>query len=79
MQVIESNEGKSGWKIPPKDMKRRARVLGRTNNVHHRGVKRKGWRNMDLDDDERVVMNCRAPLKVVERANKKGGSSKSGV
>ena len=79
MKVVESNEGKSGWEIPPKDVKGGTRVLGRTNNVHYRGVKRKGWRNMDLNDDERVVVNCRAPLKVVKRTNKERGSSESGV
>ena len=34
---------------------------------------------MDLDDDERVVMNCRVPLKVMERTNKERGSSESSV
>ena len=51
MKIIESDEGKSGQKIPPKDMNGRTGVLGRTNNVHHWGVKREGGGDVDLDDD----------------------------
>ena len=47
--------------------------------MHHWGVKRKGWRDMDLNDDQGIMMNGRAPLKVVERTNKEGRSSKTGV
>ena len=79
MKIVESNEGKSGWEVPPKDMKRRARVLGRANNMHHQGVKRKGWGDMNLDYDQRVVMDCRAPLKIMERTNEKRGHSEAGI
>ena len=79
MKIVESDEGKSSWEIPPKNMEGRARVLGRANNMHHRGVKREGWRNVNLNYNQGVVMHLRMPLKVVERTNKKGGSSKTGV
>ena len=79
MKVIESDEGEGGRKIPPKDMNRRTGVLGRVNNVHHRGVKRKGWGNVDLDDDQRVVRDFRTPLKIMKRTNKERGSGKTCV
>ena len=79
MKIIESDEGKSIWKIPPKNMERRARILGGVNNMHHRGVKRKGWGNVNLNYDQGVVMHFRTPLKVVERTNKKRGSSETCV
>ena len=34
---------------------------------------------MNLNDNQGVMMNCRVPLKVMERTNKKGGCSKTGV
>ena len=79
LKIVESDEGKSIWEVPPTNMKRRTRVLGGTNDMHHRGVKRKGWRDMDLNDDQGVMVNCRTPLKVMERTNKKRGCSKTGV
>ena len=60
-------------------MKRGARVLGGVNNVHHRGVKREGRGNMNLNNDQGVVMNFRTPLKVMECTNKERGCSKTGV
>ena len=57
MEIVESNEGKSGRKVPPKDMNGGARVLRRANNVHHRGVKREGRGNMNLNNDQGVVMD----------------------
>ena len=35
LQVIESDDWKSGWKIPPKNVNRRAGVLGRMNDMHY--------------------------------------------
>ena len=66
LQVVESNEGKSGRKIPPKDVNRRARVLGGVNNMHHWGVEGKGRGDMNLDYDQGVVMDSGTPLKVME-------------
>ena len=51
LEIVESDKGESGWEVPPKDMNRRARVLGRTDDVHHRGVEGEGRGNMDLNDD----------------------------
>ena len=79
LKVIKSDERESGWEIPPKNMNGGARVLGGANNIHHWGVEREGWRNVNLNYNQGVVMHLRAPLKVVERTNKKGGSSKTGV
>ena len=79
LQIIEGNEGEGGREIPPKNMKRGARVLGRANDMHHQGVKREGWRNVNLDYNQGVMMHLRTPLKVVECTNKKGGSGKTGV
>ena len=76
---MEGDKGKSSREIPPKDVNGRARVLGRANNMHHWGVKREGWRDVNLNYNQRVVMYLRVPLKVVERTNKKRGSSKTGV
>ena len=79
LEIVKSDEGKSSWEIPPKDVERRTRVLGRMNDMHHRGVEGKGWRDMDLNNDQGVMVNCRAPLEVVECTNKERGSSKTGV
>ena len=79
MQVIESDEGESCREIPPKDMKRRARVLRGMNDMHHRGVKTEGWRNMNLNYDQGVMMDGRTPLKVVERTDQERGCSEAGV
>ena len=79
LQIVESNKGKGSREIPPKNVKRRARVLGRANDMHHRGVKREGGRNMNLNYDQGVMMHFRAPLKVMECTNKEGGCSKTGV
>ena len=51
MKIAESNEGKSGWKIPPKNMDGRAGVLGRANDVHHWSVKGKGGGDVNLNDN----------------------------
>ena len=51
LQIVESDEGESSRKIPPKDMNGGARVLRRANDMHHRGVEGKGWGNMDLNND----------------------------
>ena len=79
MKIVESDEGKSSWEIPPKNMEGGARVLGRANDMHHQGVRREGWRNVNLDYNPGVMMHLRTPLKVVECTNKKGGSGKTGV
>ena len=79
MKIVESDEGKSGRKIPPKDMNGRTRVLGRANDVHHRGIKGEGGGDVDLNNDQRVMMNLRTPLKVMKRTNKERGSSKTCV
>ena len=42
LQIIEGNEGESGWKVPPMDMNGRTGVLGREINMHHRGVEGEG-------------------------------------
>ena len=75
MKIIESNEGKSSWEIPPENMEGRTRVLGGTNDMHHRGVKRKGWGDMNLNYNQGVVMYLRTPLEIMERTDKKRGSS----
>ena len=49
LQIIKSDKGESGREIPPEDMNGRARVLGGVNDMHHRGVKREGRGDMDLD------------------------------
>ena len=79
MKIVESDEGKSGQKVPPKDMNRRTRVLGRTNDMHHRGVKGKGGGDVDLNDNQRVMMDLRTPLKIMKCTNKERGSSKTCV
>ena len=79
MKIIESDEGKSSWEIPPKNMERRARVLGGTNDMHHWGVKREGWGNVNLNYNQGIMMYLRTPLKVVERTDEKGGSGETGV
>ena len=35
LEIVKSNEGKSSWEVPPKDVERRTRVVGRTNDMHH--------------------------------------------
>ena len=79
MKIIESDEGKSGWEIPPKDMEGRARVLGGTNDMHHRGVEGESRGNVNLNYDQGVMMDSRTPLKIMERTNKEGGSSETCV
>ena len=79
MKIVESDKRKSGRKVPPKDMNRRTRVLRRTNDVHHRGVKRKGGGDVDLNDNQRVVMDFRTPLKIMKCTDKERGSSKTCV
>ena len=79
MQIVESDEGKSSRKIPPKDMNGGARVLRGANDMHYRDVEGKGRGNMDLNNDQGVVMNFRTPLKVVERTNKEMGCSETSV
>ena len=79
MKIVESDEGKSGWKIPPKNVDRRAGVLGRANDVHHRGVKGKGGGNVNLNDNQRVMMNLRTPLKIMKCTNEERGSSETCV
>ena len=49
LEIIQSNERESGWKIPPKNMDGWARVLGGTNDVHYWGVKGKGRRDVNLN------------------------------
>ena len=41
MQIVESDERKSGREIPPKDVNRGAGVLRGANDVHHRVLKEK--------------------------------------
>ena len=79
MQVIEGDERKSSREIPPKDMNGGAGVLRGVNDMYHRGVKRKGWGNMNLNNDQGVMMNFRAPLKVMKRTNKERGCSEASV
>ena len=79
MEVVESDQGKSGWKVPPKDMKRRARVLGGANDMHHRGVEREGGGNMNLNYDQGVIMDSRTPLKIMKCTDKERGSSETCV
>ena len=79
MKIIESDEGKSGWEIPPKDMEGRARVLGGTNDMHHWGVEGESGGNVNLNYDQRVMMDSRTPLKIMERTNKGGRSSETCV
>ena len=49
LKIVESDKRKSSGEVPPENMNRGAGVLGRTNNVYHRGIKGEGRRNMDLD------------------------------
>ena len=79
MQIIESDEGESSREVPPKDMNGRAGVLRGTNDMHHQGVKGKGWGDMYLNDDQGVVMDFGAPLKVMERTNRERGRSKTSI
>ena len=79
MQIIEGDERESSREIPPKDVNGGAGVLRGANNMHHWGVKRKGWRDMYLNDDQGVMMDLRAPLKVMEHTNKERGRSKTGI
>ena len=79
MQIIESDERKSSGEVPPEDMNGRARVLGRTNDVHHWGVEREGRGDVDLNQDQGVVMDSGTPLKIVECTNQERGSSKACV
>ena len=79
MKIVESDERKSGWEIPPKNMKGRARVLGGANNMHYWSVEREGWGNMDLNYDQGVMMDSRTPLKIMKRTNKERRSSETCV
>ena len=79
LQIVESDEGKGSREVPPKDMNGGARVLRGANDMHHRGVERKGWGNMNLDDNQGIVMNFRTPLKVMKCTNKERGSSETCV
>ena len=49
LEIIEGDKRKSGWEVPPKNMNGGTGVLGRANDVHHRGVKGEGRGNVDLD------------------------------
>ena len=60
-------------------MNRRAGVLGRANDVHHRGVEGKSGGNVDLNNNQRVMMHFRTPLKIMKCANKEGGGSETCV
>ena len=79
LQIVESDEGKGSRKIPPKDVNGGARVLRGANDMHHWGVERKGWGDVNLNNDQGVVMNLRTPLKVMKRANKERGSCETCV
>ena len=79
LQIVESDEGESSRKIPPKDMNGGARVLRGANDVHHRGVERKGWGNVNLNNNQGVMVNFRTPLKVMKRTNEERGSSETCV
>ena len=79
LKIVESDERKSGRKVPPKNVNRRTRVLGRANNVHHWGVKGKGGGDVDLNNNQRVVMDFRTPLKIMKCTNEERGSSKACV
>ena len=79
LQIFVSDEGKSSRKIPPKDMNGRARVLRGANDMHYRGVERKGWGDVNLNNNQGVMMNFRTPLKVMKRTNEERGSSESCV
>ena len=41
LKIVKSDEGESSQEVPPKNMKRGARVLGRTNDMHHWVLKEK--------------------------------------
>ena len=47
--------------------------------MHHRGVKGKGRGDVNLNYNQRVVMDFRTPLKIMEHTNKERRSSESGV
>ena len=79
LQIVESDERESSRKVPPKNMNGGARVLRGANDVHYWGVERKGWGNVNLDNDQGIVMNFRTPLEVMKRTNEEGGSSESCV
>ena len=79
MQIIESDEGESGRKIPPKDMNGRAGVLGRTNDVYYWKVEREGWGDVNLNYNQRVMVYFGTPLKVMERADEEGRGSETCV
>ena len=51
LQIIKGNNGESSREVPPKDVNRRAGVLGRTNDVYYWKIEREGWGNMNLNDD----------------------------
>ena len=79
LQIVESDEGESSRKVPPRDMNGGARVLRRANDVHHWGVERKSWGNVNLNNNQGIMMNFRTPLEVMKRTNEEGGSSESCV
>ena len=47
--------------------------------MHHRGVKGKGGGDMNLNYDQRVVVDLRTPLKIVKCTDEERGSSKTCV
>ena len=47
--------------------------------MHHWGVKRKGWGDIDLNDDQGVMMDSGAPLKIMECAKEERRCSKTSV
>ena len=79
LQIVESDEGESSRKIPPKDMDGGARVLRGANDMHYRGVERKGWGNVNLNNNQGVMVNFGTPLKVMKRTNEERGSSETCV
>ena len=57
LQIIKRNEREGSREIPPKDMNGGAGVLRRSNDVHHRGVKRKGRGDVNLNNNQGIVVD----------------------
>ena len=47
--------------------------------MHHRGVKREGWGDMNLNYNQGKTVKAGSPLKVMESTNEERGRSETSV
>ena len=56
-----------------------ARVLGRVHDMHHRGIEREGWGDMNLNYYQGETVEVGSPLKVMESTNEERRRSETSV